>query len=367
MEHSRSTRKESERTQRRKGLVVAAVAVVAAALALVGVWAAFASSATEPIAQDLTLESQLSSATTDSVAIPASDVESTAPMVEVPDVSGDSLGEARIVLSALGLTVETVEDASQQTGDAGDDRTVLAQAPGPRALVDPGSAVTLTVPRSAKSSAPEAVSTGYVVCIDPGHQSKSDPKREPIGPGSSETKARVTGGTQGVVTGVPEYEIVLQIANNLKAELEERGVTVVMTRDENDVNISNSERAEVANQARADLFVRVHADGSADSNVSGISTLYPAKNQWTGAILADSTRAAQAVQDGMIAATGASSKGIVARDDISGFNWSKVPAVLVECGFMSNPVEDRLLSSAHYQDKLARGIADGVMVYLEEE
>ena len=85
-----------------------------------------------------------------------------------------------------------------------------------------------------------------------------------------------------------------------------------MTRDGNDVNISNSERAQIANKAGADLFIRVHADGSADSGVSGISTLYPGKNQWTGPIVAESTEAAQAIQDGMIATTGASSKGIVA-------------------------------------------------------
>jgi len=53
--------------------------------------------------------------------------------------------------------------------------------------------------------------------------------------------------------------------------------------------------------------------------------------------------------------------------DLSGFNWSTVPTVLVECGFLSNPVEDRLLASPHYQDKLATGIADGVMAYLEQE
>ena len=190
---------------------------------------------------------------------------------------------------------------------------------------------------------------------------------EPIGPGASQTKPRVSSGTQGVVTGIPEYEVVLQISNNLKRELESRGVKVVMTRTENEVRISNAERAEIANAADADLFIRVHADGSADSNASGISTLYPGKNQWTGPIVAESTRAARSVQDGMVATTGAESKGIVARDDIAGFNWSEVPAVLVECGFMSNPVEDRLLSSAHYQDKLARGIADGALAYLEGE
>ena len=75
--------------------------------------------------------------------------------------------------------------------------------------------------------------------------------------------------------------------------------------------------------------------------------------------------AAQEVQRQVVAATSAVDLGTVARGDLSGFNHSKVPTILVETGFMSNPIEDRLLASPHYQDKLAEGIAEGVIAYLE--
>jgi N-acetylmuramoyl-L-alanine amidase len=365
MVQKRSTRNERDRKRRRTYALLGVAALVTIGVLVGLAWAAYSSAESTPAIGDVVLETTLSASPTSTGE--ASATASTAPTVEVPAITGETLAEARLVLTALGLTIDVVEDAERETDDAGDARRVIGQSPSVGKLVDAGTTVAITVPRSARAAAPESDGAGYVVVLDPGHQSRSDSKMEPIGPGSSKTKPRVTGGTQGVVTGVPEYEIVLQIANNLKEELEGRGVTVVMTRTENDVNLSNSERAQIANANAADLFIRIHADGSADSQVSGISTLYPAQNQWTGPIAADSKRAALTVQDGMVAATGATSKGIVARDDISGFNWSEVPAVLVETGFMSNPVEDRLLSSAHYQDKLARGIADGTMSYLEGE
>ncbi len=201
--------------------------------------------------------------------------------------------------------------------------------------------------------------------IDPGHQARSNSAPEPIGPGAKEVKPKVSGGATGVKTRIPEYEIVLQISMNLKKRLEAQGVKVVMTRSTNDVNLSNSERADIANRAKADLFVRVHGDGSPDSKTAGISTLYPGKNRWTKAITAQSKQAARMVQAAAIGATGAVDRGIVARQDLSGFNYAKVPSILVETGFLSNSVEDRLLSSPHYQDKVAQGMAAGIMEYLE--
>ena len=56
----------------------------------------------------------------------------------------------------------------------------------------------------------------------------------------------------------------------------------------------------------------------------------------------------------------------MAREDITGFNWAKVPSVLVETGFLTNPAEDRRLQTTAYQERIARGIADGVMAYLRE-
>jgi N-acetylmuramoyl-L-alanine amidase len=232
-------------------------------------------------------------------------------------------------------------------------------------VVRAGGIVRLTVP--AGTGGPISGShVGAVVVIDPGHQSRGDSTREPIGPGADEKKARVTGGTTGVVTRLPEYEVVLQIAVNLKMRLESEGVTVVMTRTTNDVNISNAERAAIANDESADLFVRIHADGNVDSSQAGISTLYPGVNSWTAPIAAPSHRAARLVHGALLGSTGAASRGVVPRTDLTGFNWSKVPVLLVECGFMTNPVEDRLLSSPHYQDKLAEGMASGIIAFLGE-
>lgn len=285
--------------------------------------------------------------------------------VEVPDLSGETVAKAKAILSAAGLMVSVFEDPSVSTTAAGDARIVLRQEPADGELVEPRSAVSLIVPMTAASTAalPTAAS-GLVVCIDPGHQARSDLSQEPIGPGATETKDSVRGGTTGVVTRIPEYEAVLQISMNLKERLEAQGVKVVMTRTTNDVNISNAERARIANEAGAALFVRVHCDGSTDPATNGTSTLYPGPNQWTGPIVEESKVAAQMVQNAVVSETGSASRGIVPRTDQTGFNWSKVPAITVECGFMSNSVEDKLVTSPNYQDKLAAGMATGILGFL---
>jgi len=282
-------------------------------------------------------------------------------VVEVPDLIGRPLIEVQVVAEAAGIAIDVVEDSSVAPTVDGDTRLVLAQEPAVGEMVFVGGVVVVTV---APSATPAASLADVVVCIDPGHQSHSDTSQEPVGPGSHETKDRVSGGTTGTTTFIPEYEITLQIALNLKAHLEEAGITVVMTREANDVNISNGERAVMANEAGAALFVRIHGDGSPNPDASGISILYPAVNQWTEPISSASADAAARIQSAMIASTGAVDRGIVPRDDITGFNWAEVPAILVECGFMTNPVEDKLLSSPHYQDKLAMGMTSGILDFV---
>jgi N-acetylmuramoyl-L-alanine amidase len=211
---------------------------------------------------------------------------------------------------------------------------------------------------------PDVPSSSYVVVIDAGHQTNGNSSQEPIGPGASETKPKVSSGTSGSYSGVPEYQVNLQVALKLRDYLKDKGVNVIMVRETNDVDISNSQRAAVANDNNANLFVRLHCDGVDSSASNGFSTLVPGSNSWTAPIVAESAKAGRIVQASAVAATGAKDLGVKERTDLSGFNWCKVPTVLCEMGFMTNQEEDAKLTSDSYQQLLAQGIGDGVYQYL---
>lgn len=207
----------------------------------------------------------------------------------------------------------------------------------------------------------------YLVCIDPGHQAEANHSPEPIGPGSTQTKPSVSRGTRGVSTGVYEYELVLEVSLKLKERFQENGYRVIMTRETHEVDISNKERAIMANEAGADVHLRIHADYYPDPSVQGISVLYPGlDNAYLEKGLAkESLDLGELVMEEMLFSTGAKKRGLFPRNDITGFNWSEVPVILVELGFMSHPREDEKMSREDYQDKLITGIFKGVESYLK--
>lgn len=201
----------------------------------------------------------------------------------------------------------------------------------------------------------------YLVVIDAGHQAKGNSEKEPIGPGATEKKAKVSSGTQGVVTGLAEYKLNLMVAQKLQAILESRGYLVEMVRTSHDVNMSNAERADVANRLCADAFIRVHANGSENSKTQGIMTICQTKNNpYNADLYAQSNELSQLVLEEMVEATGGKKQYVWQTDTMSGINWCQVPVTIVEMGYMSNPEEDRLLSTDEYQQKLAEGIANGI-------
>lgn len=218
---------------------------------------------------------------------------------------------------------------------------------------------------SARATTTTASSRRLVVVIDPGHQAKGDHSLEPNGPGSATKKDKVSDGTAGVSTRTPESELALSVSLKLRDSLRAHGITVVMTRTTQNVDISNVARAQIANKADADLFLRIHADGSTNQSINGIHTLYPVSIKgWTDDIATPSKQAATIMQRDLISATGATNRGIDPRSDQTGFNWSNVPSILVEMGFMTNAAEDRKMATAAYQQKIVAGLTQGVLQYL---
>ena len=204
------------------------------------------------------------------------------------------------------------------------------------------------------------------IVIDPGHQTKGDTSKEPIGPGATETKYKVTTGATGTYTKQKESELVLKVSLKLEEELKKQGYKVIMTRTTNNVNISNSERAKIANDANADAFIRIHADSYDNSSVNGISTLcQTSKNQYNGNLAEKSYKLSKALLDNMVQITGAKSRGVTRTDTMSGINWSKVPVSIIEMGFLSNEKEDKLLATSEYQEKIVAGIVSGISEFFE--
>ncbi len=202
---------------------------------------------------------------------------------------------------------------------------------------------------------------GLRIGIDPGHQAQANYDKEPVAPNSSEKKAKVASGTSGASTGIAEYVTDLEIALKLRDALEAQGCTVYMTRDTNDIDISNLERAEMMNELGVDLVLRIHCDGATDKSANGIGMFV----RKTGEKQEESEAAAQILLEAMSEATGAKARGVFLRDTYTMNNWSIVPCILVECGFMTNPDEDEKLNDPEYQQLLAQGMVEGIARYFE--
>lgn len=214
----------------------------------------------------------------------------------------------------------------------------------------------------------EETAGGHIIVLDAGHQRKGNYEKEPNGPGSDTMKAKVSSGTQGVSTGLAEYELTLQVALKLRDELTKRGYTVIMVRETHDVDISNVERAKIANEAGADAFLRIHANGSDNQNAKGVLTIcQTSKNPYNAEWYKESKRLSELVLDEVASSTGAKKRSVWETDTMTGINWAMVPSTILEMGFMTNPEEDEQMATEEYQDKIVRGTADAIDLFFSED
>ena len=225
------------------------------------------------------------------------------------------------------------------------------------------------VPAEIKENVPMGKFSGKIICIDPGHGNTSRKETEPIYPGANEKKATNVSGTSGKI--MTEEALNLEVGLKLKSAFEKEGATVYITREAHESDMSNVERAEFANNLNCDMVVRLHADGSESKSVSGVSILIPSAKRisegyLTGEVIEKSRKAGEYILSDVCAMTGAPNKGIIERPDMTGFNWSGVPVVLLEMGFMTNPEEEAKLVTDEYQQKIISGILSGLEKYFNE-
>ena len=275
---------------------------------------------------------------------------------EAPAQEGVTIrGAARASVAHAGNAegVKAPQTAAGQENQAA--QTAAAQQAVPTETVTPSPAPSPTV----------TPATGKVICIDPGHELMEILEEEPNGPGSDVMKQGVTSGAYGEASGKNEYEVVLEIGLKLRDILTSKGYTVVMTRETHEVTLSNVQRAQIATDANADAFVRIHCNGVDDPTVAGVMCYGPSgANPYLSAeLITNSQKLCELLRDNQCAVTGQRPMENLYQDDMTGINWATMPVSIVEVGFMSNPEEDLYIASEEGENAIATGLANGIDAY----
>jgi len=274
-----------------------------------------------------------------------------------------------VITIVLGIMTAVKDSKENKDKNQGISSTTVTPIPTPS--FTPGNETPSPSPTETPTPEPTGgpVATGgHKIAIDPGQQKNQMTEEEPVGPGASATTAKMSYGATSTTTGKREYEWSMEFALRLKAELENRGYEVVLTREENDVEISNAERARFANESGAEVYLSLQADAASNKDAKGIYTQIPSQsNAFAGSLHEDCKRLAKAIQNNLIAETGTKDRGVQENDNVAAINYSEIPVAVLQLGFMSNQEEDANLWSAEYQDKMIKAICDGIATYFSED
>lgn len=238
----------------------------------------------------------------------------------------------------------------------------------------PSPSASASPPASAMVRANAAASTdGKVIVLDPGHDGGNETHTAEINQlvpqGFGQEKACDTTGTNGD-DGYSEHQFNFQVALLVKADLEQRGLRVVLTRNtDTGVGPCVNVRAAIGNTAHAVAAVSIHADGG-PAGGRGYQLLEAQQSVGGSSVVSASHRLAVAMhatfnqESGLIPSNYVGSDGYEPRDDIAGLNLTTVPKILVECGNMRNASDLALEESASGRARMARAIADGILRFL---
>ncbi|MBO4636109.1 MAG: N-acetylmuramoyl-L-alanine amidase [Clostridiales bacterium] len=267
--------------------------------------------------------------------------------------AGNKAGESDP--SAMSGVTETAESGDPSGITETSETTIPEPTETPTPTPTPG-----PTPVPVASDAPDL--TGLVIVIDPGHQQETDEVRETVASWMDADKPRCTCGCEGVATGVPEYAVTLDYALFMESYLEQCGANVILTRTENDVNISNQERAFVAVANDADVFIRLHADAANDSLASGVRVFVPDRGDYT-----DSSSAwGNALGNAIAEAEGMEFLGVTSTYHYTGLNYANtIPSFQVSLGYLSNSDDEAILVNEDNQYQVASAVLEFLVTFTE--
>lgn len=221
------------------------------------------------------------------------------------------------------------------------------------------------LPAEADTATGEDASRAKKIVIDAGNQAESSNSVEAVGPGSGDTKTCATAGITGTTFGTSESLLNLTYAKLLKTELENRGYEVVLTRDTDDVDISNKSRADIANSSGASAYIRIEMNESSNSELSGVMAVcMTADSPYNSELYNDSRELATRLLQGITETMDINNCGIYETDAMTAVNWSEIPVAELHLGFLTNATDEANLTSEEYQSQLVTGIADGIDYFI---
>ncbi|MGG3804417.1 N-acetylmuramoyl-L-alanine amidase [Metabacillus fastidiosus] len=158
-------------------------------------------------------------------------------------------------------------------------------------------------------------------------------------------------------TKLKEKEVTLSVVKKLKEALEQEGATVILTRDR-DISVSLANRVKISNASKGDIFISIHANASVKSSAKGTETFLNTKKKGTNSELL-----AKDIQKSLIGSLNTTDRKVKTDDTYYVLKHNKLPSVLVELAFISNPTEEEMLRSDDTRNKAAEGILEGIKDY----